>query len=166
MKKTIIGLFLLVLSFQMNSQTIALPDTFISLNYEYLEALEIDNEPLRVKKLEKTVLNYNNKEIADLCDTDKDVVNVSFYVDNCNIIASYDKNGKIIKTIEKYNNVRLPLSVMQAIAKQYPDCGIVEDVYLVKYQSNNNTVRKEYKVKIKSKDEILTVKTNEKGDFI
>ena len=81
-------------------------------------------------------------------------------------MAAYDKNGKIIRTIEKYNNVRLPLEVMQAVSKRFPNWGIVEDVYLVKYQCDKDSLKQEYKIKIKNDEEVLMVKTDEKGLFL
>ncbi|WP_406683600.1 nicotinate-nucleotide adenylyltransferase [Seonamhaeicola sp. MEBiC1930] len=166
MKEKILWLILILPTIFINAQTIELPNTVISVNYKYIDATNNDNAPILVKKLEDAIINYDNEEIYELYDNECDTYNVSFQIPEGKIIAAIDKNGKIIKTIEKYNNVRLPLTVMQSISNRFPNWGIIEDVYLVKYHCEANSLKKEYKIKIKNEDQIITVKTNEKGDFI
>jgi hypothetical protein len=150
-----------------HAQTIALPETLISLNYKYLDFQESHDMHQRVKDLEAEVLKYNHKEqLLELYDDEYDTYSVSFYVPKGKIVAAYNKNGKIIRTIEKYNNVRLPLEVMQAVSKRFPNWGIVEDVYLVKYHCDKDSLKQEYKIKIKNDEQVLMVKTDEKGLFI
>ena len=60
MKKLILGLFIFGLTTQFSAQTIELPETLITVNYKYLDAIDIDNVPERVKKLEDEV-----KELKD-----------------------------------------------------------------------------------------------------
>ncbi len=166
MKNLFLGLIFIGFAFQINAQAVELPETLISVNYKYLDAVDVDHVPNRVKKLEKEVLNYKNIEQSKLYDDEHDTYTVSFYVPEGKIVAAYDAQGKIIRTIEKYNNVRLPLVVMQSISKRFPNWGIVEDVYLIKYHCDDDNLKQEYKVKIKNENEVLTVKTNEKGEFI
>ena len=166
MKKLVLGLFILGLTTQINSQTIELSEAVISVNYKYLDAIGSDEIPNRVKKLKEEVLNYKNIEQSKLYDDEHDTYSVSFYVPEGKIVAAYDNNGKIIRTIEKYNNVRLPLVVMQAVSKRFPNWGIVEDVYFINYHSKKDSLKQEYKIKLKNEDEIITVKTNEKGEFL
>ncbi|WP_298344408.1 nicotinate-nucleotide adenylyltransferase [uncultured Algibacter sp.] len=166
MKNVFLGLILIGFTFQVNAQAVELPETLISVNYKYLDAVALDHVPNRVKKLEEEVLNYKNVEQSKLYDDKHDTYTVSFYVPEGKIVAAYDIHGKIIRTIEKYNNVRLPLAVMQSISKRFPNWGIVEDVYLIKYHYNEDNLKQEYKVKIKNNNKLLTVKTNEKGEFI
>jgi uncharacterized membrane protein len=166
--KTILSTFctLLIATF-ITAQTIELPETLISLNYKYLETQDSKNIPKHVKELESEVLKYNHKEqLSELYDDEYDTYSVSFYVPKGKIVAAYNKDGKIIRTIEKYNNVRLPLVVMQAVSKRFPNWGIVEDAYLIKYHCEEDSLKQEYKIKIQNEDETLTVKTNEEGIFI
>ena len=167
MKTSFIFITTLLYTFFINAQTIELPQTIISLNYKYLESQESKTMPLHVKNLEAEVLNYNHKEeLSELYDDEYDTYSVSFYVPKGKIVAAYDKNGKIIRTIEKYNNVRLPLEVMQAVSKRFPNWGIIEDVYLVKYHCDEDSLKHEYKIKIKNEDQTLIVKTDENGLFL
>lgn len=166
MKKLALGLFILGLTTQIYSQTIELSEAVISVNYKYLNSIDSDNIPARVKKLKEEVLNYKNIEQSKLYNDKHDTYSVSFYIPEGIIVAAYDINGEIIKTIEKYNNVRLPLIVMQAVSKRFPNWGIVEDVYFINYHSKKDSLKQEYKIKLKNEDEIITVKTNEKGEFL
>lgn len=166
MKKIVLGLFVFGLTIQVSSQTVELPETLITVNYKYLDAVDKDNIPERVKKLEAEVLNYKNVDQSKLYDDEHDTYSVSFYVPEGEIVAAYDANGKIIKTIEKHNNVRLPLVVMQAVSKRFPNWGIVEDVYYIKYHIEKDSLKQVYKIKLKNKNETITIKTNETGMFL
>ena len=166
MKKLIIGLFIFGLTTQVNAQTTELPETIISVNYKYMDATDDGHMPTHIQKLKDEVLNYNHKELSKLYDNEDEIYNVSFNIPEGKIVAAYDKNGKIIKTFEKYNNVRLPLVVMQAVSERFPNWQIVEDVYLIKYHNEKDSLLKQYKIKIKNADKFLTVKTNESGTFL
>ncbi|TXG39625.1 nicotinate-nucleotide adenylyltransferase [Seonamhaeicola maritimus] len=166
MRKIILSIISFIIVLQVYAQTIELPNTVISVNYQYLNAKDSDDAPLRVKVLEEAVLNYNNSDISQLYDDEYETYRVSFYIPEGKIVAAIDKSGKIIRTIEKYNNVRLPLEVMQAISARFPNWAIVEDVYLIKYHCDDDALKKEYKVKIKNEDKVISVRTNEKGEFI
>ena len=166
MKKIVLGLFIFGLTTQVNAQTTELPETVISINYKYMDAIDDDYIPTHIQKLKDEVLNYNHEELATLYDNEDERYNVSFDIPEGKIVVAYDKNGKIIKTFEKYNNVRLPLVVMQAVSERFPNWQIVEDVYLVKYHNENDSLLKLYKIKIKNADKLLTIKTDEIGTFL
>ncbi|WNH12512.1 nicotinate-nucleotide adenylyltransferase [Thalassobellus suaedae] len=165
MKTIVFIMFLFGLTVLSNAQTIALQETVIELNNTYLNAVNADNAAECVKILEEKVVNYN-RELTPLYNEVYDTYKVSFYIPEGKIIAVYNTDGKIIRTIEKYNNVRLPLIVMQAIAKRFPNWGIISDAYHINYHCEKDTVKQEYKIKIKNENEIITVKTNETGMFL
>jgi len=166
MKKLILGLFIFGLTTQINAQITELPETVISINYKYMDAIYDDEMPTHIQKLKDEVLNYNHKELSKLYDNEDDIYNVSFDIPEGKIVVAYDKNGRIVKTFEKYNNVRLPLEVMQAVAERFPNWQIVEDVYFIKYHNENDSLLKQYKIKIKNADKQLTLKTDEIGTFL
>lgn len=80
-------------------------------------------------------------------------------------MATYDKNGKIIRTAEKFKNVALPKIVAQSVATRFPMWSITEDAYLVTYQEESGAT-KIWKLLLKNDDQRLNVKVNEKGEFI
>ncbi|WNH10520.1 nicotinate-nucleotide adenylyltransferase [Thalassobellus suaedae] len=165
MKTIVFIICLFGLTVLSNAQTIALQETVTELNNTYLNAVNADNAAECVKILEEKVVNYN-RELSPLYNEVYDTYKVSFYIPEGKIIAEYDTDGKIIRTIEKYNDVRLPLIVMQAIAKRFPNWGIISDAYHINYHCEKDTVKQEYKIKIKNENEIITVKTNETGMFL
>ncbi len=166
MKTFFFSIFVLGCFVYSNSQTVELPETIISINSDYLNSVDTENSCSYVQKLEQALLNYDHSELSDLYDSDNDIYKVIFKLPEGKIIASFNKDGKIVKTLEKYNNIRLPLSVTQAITEKYPNYAIVEDVYVVKFHCDVDAIQQEYTVKIKKEDTILTLKTNEKGEFI
>lgn len=80
MKKLVLGLFIFGLTIQVHSQNIELTETLISVNYKYLEDVDIDKAPKRVKKLEAEVLKYKNKEQSKRYNDKNETYSVSFYV--------------------------------------------------------------------------------------
>lgn len=164
MKKLILGLLIFGLTTQLYSQVIELSEVEIAVNYKYLDAFDADNIAKPVKLLKENVINYEtNKD--DVYDDEYENYKVSFHIPEGKVVAAYDKDGKILRTIEKYKNVRLPLEVLQSIAERFPNWAVVEDVYLVNYHCDKG-VKKQYKIKIKNEDKVLTVKTDAKGNFI
>lgn len=164
MKKLVLGLLIFGLTTQLYSQVIELSEVEISVNYKYLDAIDADVKAKPVKLLEENALNYKAKK-DEIYDDEYDNYKVSFHIPDGKIVAAYDNNGKIIRTIEKYKNVRLPQEVLQAVAKRFPNWAIIEDVYLVNYHCDKG-VKKQYKIKIKNEDKVVNVKTDEKGNFI
>lgn len=157
-------LTLFVLGFT-TAQTITLPNTVITVNTDYTSTFEEDNA-LCIKELQGIVSNFDYETIAELYDRKDDVYSVNFSTEHGDIVAYFTKEGTIVRAYETFNNVRLPLEVSQAICKKYPNCCIVEDVYKLKYIAKKGLAVKEYHVTLKHNNDIIEVKTNEKGQFI
>lgn len=166
MKKLCFSLLAFICATFMYAQTVELPETIISINSDYFNSVDSENTCNYVQKLEQALLEYNHSEISELYDSKDDIYKVTFKIPEGQIIASFNKDGKIVETFEKYNNIRLPKAVIKAIIEKYPDSNIVEDIYVVKYHCNKEDLKQEYRVKIKDKDSILTVKTDKEGVFI
>ncbi len=163
MKKPILIILLLVLSSQVYSQVTELNEVVITaVNYKYLNAVDSEDTDISVQLLEEKVAMHNLKD-SDLYDDDYDTYHITFFIPEGKILAAYDKDGKLIRTIEKFKNVKLPMRVRDAIAKRFPNWTMVEDVYRVNY--HKGSVKKQYKVTLKKEDETMKVKLNEKGDF-
>ncbi len=164
MKKLVLGLLILGLTTQLYSQVIELSEVEISVNYKYLDAVDADITAKPVKLLEENALNYEtNKD--DVYDDEYDNYKVSFHIPDGKVVVAYNNEGKILRTIEKYKNIRLPLEVLQAVATRFPNWAVVENVYLVNYHCDKG-VKKQYKIKIKNEDKVVNIKTDEKGNFI
>ncbi|TXE15141.1 hypothetical protein FUA26_01130 [Seonamhaeicola algicola] len=165
MKLLVTNLLTLFALFIVNAQTITLPNTVITVNSDYASTFE-DLNALCIKKLQTIVTDFNCETIAELYDKKDDVYSVNFTTNNGEIVAYYTKDGNIVRAYETFNNVRLPLEVSQAVCKKYPNCCIVEDVYVLKYNAKKGIAKKEYKITLKLNNEIIKIKTNERGEFI
>jgi len=164
MKKPILIILLLALSSQVYSQVTELKEVLITaVNYKYLNSVDSEDTDVSVQLLEEKVAMHNLKD-SDLYDDDYDTYHITFFIPDGKILAAYDKDGKLIRTIEKFKNVKLPMKVRDAIAKRYPNWRMVEDVYRVNY--HKGAVKKQYKVTLKNGDETLKAKLDEKGNFL
>lgn len=170
MKKIIFGLLVFGLTIQSFAQikTEKLSEVVITAtNYKYLNKTGIENASIPVALLEQKVAGFNLKD-ADFYSDEYDTYEVSFFIPEGNILAAYDKDGKILRTIERFKNVTLPIKVRESVAKKYPNWSFAKDTYLVSYHDNNNggKITKKYKIVLKNGDKRIRVKCDEEGNFL
>ena len=169
MKKSLIGLLVFGLAtqfmFSQEVKPIELSEVNVSVNYKYLDAIDSKEVAVPVKMLEEKVSYYNLKE-SDLYSDEYDTYQVSFFIPEGRIVAAYDSDGKILRTIERFKNVKLPRSVIVSVTKNYPKWKIVEDAYKVDYYGKSGIAKKQYKIKLKNRDKKMTVKVDEDGEFL
>ncbi len=173
MKKLVLGLLIFGLTSQfMFAQILELPEVKVDVNCKYLDAIESADVSEAVLYLEKEVAFYDVKE-SNLYEVNESSFykddyeyTISFNIPEGKIVAAYDKNGTIIRTMERFNNVKLPKSVTIAIMDRFPKWRIVEDVYRVNYFGKSGMAKKSYKVKLKNKDKWMTAKFDENGEFL
>ncbi|WP_136480906.1 hypothetical protein [Cognatitamlana onchidii] len=156
----------LVCSFLLNGQTIQLQETYINSNISYSQIAQNDDLPPSIKKIESKILTYDFKNLQALYDNNDDVYTVTFRLPEGKAVASYDKDGRIVKTVENYQNVKLPTSVLNTILKQYPDWNIKEDQYYLSYTKDAPSLVQIYKIKLEKDNKTMSIKTNEKGDIL
>ena len=138
--------------------------TVTAVRYKYLSAVNQKELAAPVKMLERHAASYDVKQ-ADFYEDDYDSYFVSFFIPEGQILAAYDKDGKLIRTAEKYKDVALPKEVRTAVTNRYPNWAIAKDVYLVNYQQQSGTT-KVYKLVLQSGDKRMKVKVNEKGEVL
>ncbi len=164
MKKLILGLLAIGLTCQVFSQVIRLPEIEITaVNYKYLNAVDSEDLDFDVKMLEEKVALFDLKS-SDFYLDEYDTYEVKFYIPNGTILAAYNKDGKLIRTIERFKDVKLPIDVRDAIFARFPGWGLKRDVYRVTY--NQEKSRKEYKVVIEKDGKLMRLKTDDKGYFL
>ena len=169
MKKLMLGLlvfgFATQLMFSQEVKPIELSEVNVSVNYKYLDAIDSKEVAVPVKMLEEKVAYYNLKE-SDLYSDEYDTYQVSFFIPEGRIVAAYDSDGKILRTIERFKNIKLPRSVIVSVSKNYPKWKIVEDAYKVDYYGKSGIAKKQYKIKLKKRDKKMIVKVDEDGEFL
>ncbi len=169
MKKIVLGLLAFGLTTQAFSQIVKTENlsevTVYATNYKYLNdvnTMEVASVPVQL--LERKVASYNIKD-SDFYQDDYDLYNITFFIPEGKILAAYDKDGKLIRTAEKFKDINLPTSVKTAVLDRFPEWTITKDVYLVNYKDGKGA-KKTYKLKLENGDKVLRVKLNEKGEFI
>ena len=166
MKTLIIGLLVLGLTTQAFAQDPEqLPEVVIVVaNYKYLNQANQDEASTPVKMLRRKVAEYNVKD-QDFYEDDYDTYSVSFFIPQGKIVAAYDMDGNIIRTIEKFKNVVLPNDVIDAVSKRFPGWAISKDVYLIDYKEGLGSGKK-YKLTLENGDKRIKVKTDANGTFM
>ncbi len=159
-----VGLTLMATTTQTLAQ-IVLPEIIVrAANYKYLNAMNPEDAAQPVSMIEQYAAAYDIKGTA-FYEDEYDNYFISFFIPEGKILAAYDKNGALIRTIEKYKNVDVPRAVKQAVANRYPKWAITKDVYLVNYQAQGATT-KQYKLVLENGDKRMRVKITDTGEFL
>ncbi len=168
MKKFIIGLFVIGLTSQVFAQIPKVEQlsevVVTAVNYKYLNAIDSKEVAIPVKMLERKAAAYNVRD-AEYYSDDFDFYTVSFYIPEGKIVAAYNAEGEIIRTIERFEDVKLPTAVRDAVAERFPKWEIVNDVYRVTYNQKIGA-NKSYKLKLKNGDKTMRVKIDDTGEFL
>ena len=90
---------------------------------------------------------------------------ISFYLPDGYVLATYDKDGKLMRTAERFKNVALPATVARSVANAYPNWAVSNDVYLVTYKEESGAT-KLWKVLLKDGDKRRRVKVKEDGEIV
>lgn len=136
----------------------------VAVNYKYLDAVTNEEVAVPVKKMSEHVAKYDIKS-SDIYHDNYDTYEVSFFIPEGTVLAAYDKDGKLLRTIERYKNVGLPSAVRNAVQEQYPKWTVSKDIYLVNYHDDKGASKK-YKLKLENGKEVIRIKTDEKGNIL
>ena len=169
MKKALLILLCLGLSAPTMSQIVKTEQlsevTVYATNYKYLNNVDSGEvASIPVSMLEKKVAAFNLKD-SDFYSDDYDYYQIQFYIPEGKILAAYDKDGNILRTVERFDDITLPVSVRDAVADRFPGWTITKDVYLVNYHQKKGA-NKTYKLKLENGDETLRVKIDQMGNFL
>ncbi|MEN8185865.1 MAG: nicotinate-nucleotide adenylyltransferase [Bacteroidota bacterium] len=168
MKKLIVGLLMLGLTIPSFAQVVdegTLPEVVVrATNYKYLNSVGTADAPVNVKMLERQVANFDLKE-SEFYRDEYDFYQVYFYIPDGKIVAAYDKEGNLLRTIEKFKNVKVPKNVLNSVYERFPGWTIYSDVYKVNYHHQKGT-KAEYKMKLQNGDKKMRVRTDGEGNFL
>ncbi len=168
MKKLLIGLLAIGLTTQFYAQVIddgMLPEVEVrATNYKYLNSVDNSEAAVSVKYLEDMAAKFDTRS-SEFFEDVGDFYRVYFYIPEGTLVAAYDRNGKILYTIEKYKDVALPADVVSSVHKRFPEWTIAKDVYKVSYDVKKGSV-KQYKIVLKNGKETIRIKVDEEGVFL
>jgi len=143
------------ISYAQKSDTETLKSEILS-NLSYLQKVNVDDSPVIVMKLEHIAANYDIKESSIYKSKSAATYDVVFEESNGKIIATYHKSGKLIRSIEEYKNLKLPLQVSTSISKKYPGWSFIGNIHKITYSKNKAS--KMYTVQIKNKKQTKLLK--------
>ena len=169
MKNALFGLLVVGLTTQAYSQrakTEQLSEVVVvATNYKYLNDVnskEVISVP--VQMLERKVAAFDPTS-SDFYSDEFDVYNISFYIPEGKILAAYDRDGKLIRTVERFKDINIPTAVKKAVLNRFPAWTIGKDVYRVTYNDKKGS-KMTYKLTLQNGDKTLKVKADEDGNFI
>lgn len=166
MKKLLLGLMILGITTPLMAQDIELSEVVVRpANYKYLESVDNQQAAVPVKLLEQKVANYDLKH-SDIYDDSYDTYTVSFYIPDGKIVAAYDEDGNIVRTIEKFKNTKLPDPVRAAVVERFPNWEMTENAFQVTYHDKKGMNHKGYKITLINGDQVVKVKVDKDGNFM
>ncbi len=120
---------------------LALDEVTVSgLNTTYLHSVNVEEMPPSVDKLEARAARYDVTKSRRFRSS-YEAYEVIFTQNNGKIVATYDKDGKILSSFEKFNNIALPPAVRNKIWKDNPGWVIQKDIYMVDYYDDWKVTR-------------------------
>ena len=131
------------------------------VNYRYLDKVGHKTAAVPVRQLQQTAADYDIKS-KDFYEDEYMLYTVSFYIPDGKLVAVYDHEGKIIRTIEKFKNIDVPRAVVRSIKNEYPDWTLVSDVYKVTYNEKEGAVKR-FKLKLQKGNRSINVKMCDEG---
>ncbi|MCM2301587.1 MAG: nicotinate-nucleotide adenylyltransferase [Flavobacteriaceae bacterium] len=171
MRKLVMGLLLIGMTAQSFSQssenfkTIELDEVnIIALNSTYVNRVIDKNSAAPVQHLERKAAAFDIT-VSDLFSEEFDTYEVNFENQFGRITATYDVDGEIMRSYEKFKDVKVPSAVSKSIASKFPGWHTSNTTYLVNYKHDGNLSRV-YKVSLEKGKERLNIKTDEKGNFL
>jgi hypothetical protein len=166
MKKIILGLFIFGLTIQSFAQIVELPEVeIVAVNYKYLDNVNESDAAEAVKLLQREVAAFDLQN-SEYYEDQYDDYFISFYIPQGKILASYDKEGNVLRTVEKYKNIALPNAVSKSVVKNYAGWTISENAYLVNYHDKKGVTKKEYKILLEKDSRRMRIKTDENGNIL
>jgi len=114
------------------------------------------------------VLKLENKFISYKIDNDfqgKTEYLLLLEIEGGALAATFNKKGKLISVVEKFENIKLPEKIRKKLAVEYPEWNIVKDKFLY-VQKIGKIKRKEYKIIMKKGNKIKRIVVDEDGMII
>ena len=165
MKKLFFSLCLLGLTIQAYAQITVLPEVSITANYKYLNAFNSEDMPEGVKVLREEVALYDLKN-SDIFLDEYDTYFVSFFIPEGKILAVYDNDGMLLRTVEKFKDIKLPKDVRNSVFNKYPGWTITKDIYKVSYHHEKGVTKEQFEIKLKNDDKTIRTKVDIDGNFM
>ena len=145
------------------AQVVTLPEVKVTAqNYKYLDAVQNTPVPKTVEILERYATAYDLKN-SEYYEDEYEKYFISIFIPAGKILAVYDKDGNILRTVEKYQNIALPYAIAQSINRNFPGWKMTKNVFLVHYHNEMGVMRKEYKIVLEKGNQGMRIKLDDQG---
>ena len=112
--------------------------TVTPVNIDYLKKVQGNATPEIVKALENKAARFNIKE-SPMFDNGIGPYKVYFSNSKGRIVATYNNEGKILSSKEKFGDVVIPVPVRNTVYQAFPDWKINSNTYMVYYNGERGT---------------------------
>jgi len=171
MKKTIVGLLLVGFVFQSYAQDVLfeaklkkeeVPSVIIeNIEEDYPDFIVDEYTAVPLEFIENDVIVDRNINSND----DYSTYQVTLKGKGEILVATYNKNGELLSTVEHGKNVELPKAVAHTLAITYPGWNLIKDNYkMVHYKGLNKHER--YKIILENSGKKIRVYTDANGKFL
>ncbi|WP_452231643.1 nicotinate-nucleotide adenylyltransferase [Lacinutrix sp. MEBiC02595] len=168
MKKIIMCVLVFGLTFSLYAQDPTLTEldevVLVNTNYKYISGTDAEDLAVPVEQLELKAANFDIKTL-DVYADEYEFYEVYFIIPEGKILATYDSDGNILRTAEKFKDIDLPIPVVKAVLKRFPKWDITSDLYLVKYHEGD-IAKKKYKITLTNGNKRIKVKLDAAGNFL
>ncbi len=125
---------------------------------EYLEVVQNDFVTSEVLKFQKSVASFDIKKLLNYDNFSK--YEVLFRTNKGNIQTFYKGEGEIFWSRAKYRGVKLPISIVKKIMREYEGCKIGDNRYLTIYHGCSKTTQNLYSIYLNNGTASKKVKLN------
>jgi|SRR5690606_32042218 len=146
-----------------DARSVNLEDVIISTNSKYMNKVYEESSSNVVKNLEQVIASFDitkhrvyNPEIKNY------IVNFK-YSGKTRMNVTYNSEGLVISSSERYDDILLPHSIRQALVKDYPGWQLHSNSYRVNYDYQNDS-RKMYKIEVQKDGEKKKLKIHVEGN--
>ena len=154
MKKLFLGMLFLGLAnlaYAQNSdgasEEIKLSDVEVTpINLPYLDKVQEGVRSEWVITLEKKASRYNVKT-SPYFGGPLALSKVKFAHRNGSIFATYNPEGKLLHTHERYENIALPNAIRNRVSSEFPEWSMSKNIYSVNY-NHKKGAKKLYKIQV------------------
>ena len=168
--KSLIIIFILTITFAANGQVTEkgkikieeLPGVVIKrVGTDFSVYIPDNNPDQRVKMVEDQFIAFDLGKGAEGFEEYLVVMEAK----NGSLTATYNENGKLVRVVENFKNVRLPSEVIYSIYRTYPGWSIVNDSFLYT-QEDGDVINKQYNIKIKKDKEVVKLLVRPNGEIL
>lgn len=148
---------------EVDAKSVNLNDVIISANSQYVNKVFEETSGDVVKSLEQVIAGFDIKDEA-FYSPEYDMYVVNFKTNGkTRMNVTYDSNGIVQSSSERYDNILLPLSVRRALVKDYPGWTLHSNSYRVNYDYLRD-IKKMYKIQLRKDGEKQNLKINVEGN--